>query len=259
VALARSTGIRLGLGVQRPDAQLFGKDAGGVRDNFQSRASLGRMSTDGNLMVWADASAGDGVDTSVAGRGTVGVGGEPAVGQVWYTPSVDTHPAVRDKLNAEHTAAVDSLLPESEAPVYCFSDALAQFLTDEHELVEIMGADVYEPIAVTAATSRKEVEARYALADSIADGVAVDSLEAGMSIMLEIPGEARSRAVEVLGVEIVRPVRRASRDAGYTVEDEGEVRIQVAADTGGSRRAVDVITYSGLDTVMLATPELIPA
>ncbi|WP_170946107.1 FtsK/SpoIIIE domain-containing protein [Rhodococcus sp. 14-2483-1-2] len=258
VALARSTGIRLGLGVQRPDAQLFGKDAGGVRDNFQSRASLGRMSTDGNIMVWAIASAGDGVDTSIAGRGTVGVGGEPAVGQVWFTPSVDTHSAVRGKLSAEHLSAVESLLPDSDAPVYCFSDELAVYLADEHALVEVMGADVHEPIAVTAGTSRAEIEGRYALADSIADGVAVDSLEPGMSIVLELPGSAEPRVVDVLAVDVVRPVVRSGRESGYRVEDEGEVRVQVAAESGGSRRTVDVITYSGLDTVMLAAPELAP-
>lgn len=256
VALARSTGIRLAVGVQRPDAQLFGKDSGGVRDNFKTRASLARLSSDGALMMWGDTTVGRDLDARVPGRASVtNASGDPALAQVWYTPTVDTHPAARAEMSATEIEAVESLLPTTDAAVYCFSEELPAFLAEEQALIAVMGEDVRDPVAVTAGTARVEVEARYAIADTIADGVAANSLESGMSIVLDLPDEPQ-RNVVIADVEIVRPVERDK--ATGAVIDEGEVRIQIAAATTGSRAAVDVITYSGLDTVMLAAPDLAP-
>ncbi|MDJ0429003.1 AAA family ATPase, partial [Rhodococcus fascians] len=82
--LARSAGIRLVLGVQRPDASLFGGASGNARDNFGTRLSLGNLSQDGALMMWGDSTIGREVDTSVKGRGiALGTDGSPVDAQMW--------------------------------------------------------------------------------------------------------------------------------------------------------------------------------
>ncbi|TQC47413.1 cell division protein FtsK [Rhodococcus sp. WS4] len=81
--LARSAGIRLLLGVQRPDASLFGGASGNARDNFGTRISLGNLSQDGALMMWGDSTVGREVDTSVKGRGiALGDDGRPTATQI---------------------------------------------------------------------------------------------------------------------------------------------------------------------------------
>ncbi|QSE86587.1 cell division protein FtsK (plasmid) [Rhodococcus koreensis] len=81
--LARSAGIRLLLGVQRPDASLFGGASGNARDNFGTRISLGNLSQDGALMMWGDSTVGREVDTSVKGRGVaLGDDGRPTAEQI---------------------------------------------------------------------------------------------------------------------------------------------------------------------------------
>ncbi|WP_248950050.1 FtsK/SpoIIIE domain-containing protein, partial [Rhodococcus opacus] len=81
--LARSAGIRLLLGVQRPDASLFGGASGNARDNFGTRISLGNLSQDGALMMWGDSTVGREVDTSVKGRGiALGDDGRPTAVQI---------------------------------------------------------------------------------------------------------------------------------------------------------------------------------
>ncbi|WP_170323204.1 type IV secretory system conjugative DNA transfer family protein [Gordonia effusa] len=126
LALIRSFGGRIVLGVQRPDAKNFGEDAGSVRDNFGTRASLSNQSMDGSMMLWDDAHAGRDLDTSVPGRATVsGPAGKPMTAQVHWTPDVDEHPTKWEQLKesertlvtdlraaAEDGAQIQDLLPE---------------------------------------------------------------------------------------------------------------------------------------------------
>lgn len=48
--LARSAKIHMLLGIQRPDVEFLG---GEMRDNFGARLSLGRLSPQGAMMMWA--------------------------------------------------------------------------------------------------------------------------------------------------------------------------------------------------------------
>ncbi|MGV9870727.1 type IV secretory system conjugative DNA transfer family protein, partial [Rhodococcus koreensis] len=133
--LARSAGIRLLLGVQRPDASLFGGASGNARDNFGTRISLGNLSQDGALMMWGDSTVGCEVDTSVKGRGVaLGDDGHPVDAQMWWTPNVDRHPNKWNRLAEREKAIIDGLLP-TEAPQFtCYSQELASFIESERAL-----------------------------------------------------------------------------------------------------------------------------
>jgi len=61
VRLGRTAGLRIAIGIQRPDARFFGESAE-ARDNFDSRMSLGRLSPDGSRMMW-----GSSIGTSLSG------------------------------------------------------------------------------------------------------------------------------------------------------------------------------------------------
>lgn len=50
VRLARKANMHMIIGLQRPDVSFFG--GGEVRDNFDARCSLGRLSSDGSQMMW---------------------------------------------------------------------------------------------------------------------------------------------------------------------------------------------------------------
>ncbi|MFZ2624381.1 MAG: FtsK/SpoIIIE domain-containing protein [Propionibacterium sp.] len=50
VRLARKANMHMVIGLQRPDVSFFG--GGEVRDNFDARVSLGRLSPDGSQMMW---------------------------------------------------------------------------------------------------------------------------------------------------------------------------------------------------------------
>ena len=61
VRLGRTAGVRVVIGIQRPDVRFFG-ESGESRDNFDSRLSLGRLSADGSRMMW-----GSSIGTSLPG------------------------------------------------------------------------------------------------------------------------------------------------------------------------------------------------
>lgn len=61
VRLGRTAGIRVAIGIQRPDVRFFG-ESGEARDNFDARLSLGRLSADGSRMMW-----GSSIGTSLPG------------------------------------------------------------------------------------------------------------------------------------------------------------------------------------------------
>ncbi|WP_213571394.1 FtsK/SpoIIIE domain-containing protein [Rhodococcus sp. USK13] len=247
VALARSTGIRLAVGVQRPDAHLFGRDSGGVRDNFKTRASLARLSSDGAYMMWGDTTVGRDIDAAIAGRATVtDPSGDPALAQVWFTPSVDAHPAVRADMSGEERGAVDSLRPEVDTPVFCFSAELPEFIAEEQALITAMANDVRDPIAISSSFSAPSA------ADTIADAIPARSIEEGMHIVVGLDDDPDLTGL-VTSVEIAREVERTNDG---TVTDEGKVIVGIAVESAGRRPEVLFVEYGGLDTVVLAAPEL---
>lgn len=102
-AMARRARIHLLVGVQRPDANLFGE---GARDNFRFRLSLSKLSPEGANMMWGDYKTGTDLPARSQGRAVVETSRGPRVGQVYYVPD----PGDED-LAAEDYQLLQALLP----------------------------------------------------------------------------------------------------------------------------------------------------
>lgn len=122
LALARSAGIYLCLGIQRPDASVFPE---GARDNLRFRASLDVLSPQGAEMMWHDRHIGT-TPTNIRGRGvfTSLLTGDPMRAQGWHTPNVDSSEMYRRRLSPEHRQRVDELRPADYTPRGLTNDEL---------------------------------------------------------------------------------------------------------------------------------------
>ncbi len=180
LALIRSSGGRIVMGIQRPDAKNFGADAGSVRDNFGTRVSHSNLSMDGAMMMWDDAHVGRDLDTSIPGRATVAdEQGTPMPAQIHWTPDVDDHPNKQARLGADDRAVVDALheaarygrsvqnfVPEivaeleridgavptpGDGPIMaCFSSEMRQFIRERQNVVPQAPASIdgLDPVAM---------------------------------------------------------------------------------------------------------------
>lgn len=84
VSLARKVRMHLVIGLQRPDAEFL---TGDMRDNFNFRVSLGRLSPDGAKMMWDSFSTGVTIPPFAIGRGIAhNEHGEPVEIQAYWTP-----------------------------------------------------------------------------------------------------------------------------------------------------------------------------
>lgn len=129
IVLARSAQIRLLIGVQRPDAELFDK---GTRDSLRHRVSLARLSRQGAEMLWGDSFTG--TDTPmVVGRAFASPdGGAPIETQTYWVPDPSSartpeEVALMEELwEASDLAFKDRPLPEGLDLSALSSRALAQ-------------------------------------------------------------------------------------------------------------------------------------
>lgn len=81
---ARTAQIHLVMGTQRPDAEFL---TGSMRDNFDSRLALGRLSRAGAMMMWESIHLGTTVPRKIRGRGTaINDNEEVKEVQVLWTP-----------------------------------------------------------------------------------------------------------------------------------------------------------------------------
>lgn len=103
----RSAMIHILLGTQRPDAEFM---SGGMRDNFDTRVSMGALSPQGAQMMWDSAYLGVAVPRSIRGRGTAINESEEVVEiQVPWTP--DPRRAYRDN-KPQDLEILEALRPE---------------------------------------------------------------------------------------------------------------------------------------------------
>lgn len=83
-SLGRTADVHIILGTQRPDADWMGGD---VRDQFQARASLSRLSPEGAKMMWGAHHIGVSVPRGTPGRGTsIDSAGRPVEFQAYWMP-----------------------------------------------------------------------------------------------------------------------------------------------------------------------------
>lgn len=128
-ALIRSAGGREAVGVQRPDAFMFGDAGGSVRDNFGTRVSLARLSQDGDQMMWGESNVTRDVDTSVPGRAMASnERGDPFEAQIFWTPDVDDHPNKWSRLSEDDRTIIEGLRPEVEPVFVAYSHEMRDFL-----------------------------------------------------------------------------------------------------------------------------------
>jgi DNA segregation ATPase FtsK/SpoIIIE-like protein len=84
VSLARKVRMHLLIGLQRPDAEFL---TGDMRDNFNFRVSLGRLSPEGAKMMWDSFSTGVTINPKAKGRGIAhNSTGEAVEIQTFWTP-----------------------------------------------------------------------------------------------------------------------------------------------------------------------------
>lgn len=80
----RTARVHFVVGLQRPDAEFL---TGEVRDNFSARISMGRLSPQGALMMWENASTGVSLPRKSQGRGiTLNDDSQPVEFQSFWTP-----------------------------------------------------------------------------------------------------------------------------------------------------------------------------
>lgn len=243
--LARSAGIRLLLGVQRPDASLFGGASGNARDNFGTRISLGNLSQDGALMMWGDSTVGREVDTSVKGRGiALGDDGNPVDAQMWWTPNVDKHPNKWNQLSQSEKAIIDGLVP-AEAPQFtCYSPELADFIESERALAKRARShgSVPEPIVIgagrgdDAAVSMVKEEPESAPEpeaedDDFADAIPASSVQAGQTVLID-DDDGELVPVTVDDVE-VRRNKKGEVTSTVLIVGTGRVKTRITFDATG--------------------------
>ena len=109
----RTAKIHIVLGTQRPDADFL---SGEMRDNFATRASLGRLSPQGALMMWEAAHVGVSVPRGVPGRGTGLIDDDrPGEMQAYWTPD----PRRLNPEDHENRKILERLLPAETSHPRC--------------------------------------------------------------------------------------------------------------------------------------------
>lgn len=237
-ALSRSSGIRLLVGIQRPDAQVFGANSGSVRDNFKTRASLSRLSQDGAFMMWGDAHVGRDVDASIPGRATVTrLDGDPMDAQVWWTPNLDRHPRKWGRMKPEDQALVDALTPDQGPQVACYSPAFRDFLEEEQRLAA-QAETAPEPTFI----GGRSLDAATTPADDLADALPARELTDGTQILL-----SHGMSKDLVPATVIAVTVNAATGA-----------TEVRARVDGQRHVVTE-RYGPHETVFLAAADLAAA
>lgn len=104
LALARSAGIHLVIGIQRPDAEFL---TGAARDNLRHRLSLSRLSPKGAEMMWDDQITGTDLPDNPGRAVATSSTGAPIEIQVYRVPDPD--PRLRSERTAEEMAVLDEV------------------------------------------------------------------------------------------------------------------------------------------------------
>lgn len=129
----RTARVHFVVGLQRPDAEFL---TGEVRDNFSARISMGRLSPQGALMMWENASTGVSLPRKSQGRGiTLNEDSRPVEFQSFWTP--DPRKVKAD--DVENRRILDGLRPAEvrhERMMIVPPKAEADLDSDNGEMIE---------------------------------------------------------------------------------------------------------------------------
>jgi hypothetical protein len=116
--LARGVKIHLCVGMQRPDAAFLG---GALRDQFQFRVSLSKLSRQGAEMLWLNSVTGTDLPVDIQGRCIAHTATGPTETQCWKVP--DPNPRSLDQLPADDQDLLARLRPNPDIlPPAVFAD-----------------------------------------------------------------------------------------------------------------------------------------
>lgn len=183
--LGRSGRVHLAVGIQRPDAKVFGGEA---RDNYAFRVALGAMSQEGARMVFGRADVGRDIPAGTRGRATVGRGEDVTEVQTYYTPNPR---AVEDAQEQAHLAALHASAAQSP------STAVAHINADTIAAYAEAMDDPEAPLPVPPKATRPRSvdgprQARRALATAKAqpdwEQVRLDDLDEGALVLIDEDG-----------------------------------------------------------------------
>lgn len=133
LALARSAGIYLCLGIQRADAANFGD---GARDNMRTRVAHSALGKEARAMMWDHPSLGILASSGIRGRvmaSDASSEGPEETQQLW-TPDFDQHPLAREHMSDEDRALIDALRPADFQPYTITKEGLIIPNTDSREI-----------------------------------------------------------------------------------------------------------------------------
>lgn len=200
--LGRSARVHLLFTAQRPDVSLFG--SGEMRDNLGQRASLGRLSPNGALMMWENAGIGVSIPRGFVGRATTtNDDGVPVEAQAYRFPDFDAEPG------SEEADLLDRLRPSiTSQPRLLILDP--QVSPEDESLTWFDYANAHW----VRATERPDLDPLVRVEDDDVDGTSAGSALSLLGLMDSAGAGARRTAGSV--------IRLPERDTTATPEPDGD-------------------------------------
>lgn len=132
LALARSAGIYLCIGIQRPDASNFEE---GARDNMRTRVAHASLFPEARRMMWGSEQLGIMHSQGIRGRVMAsGDDGIPLETQMFWTPDLDQHPMAREHMSPSDRELADLLRPDPYTPYTITKEGLYVPETTDREI-----------------------------------------------------------------------------------------------------------------------------
>jgi len=239
VTVIRAVGGRFCFILQRPDAAVWG--GGNARSNLSMRLAMSRNDPDGDEMMFGRRGVTSHLDQSVPGR-AMGSNprGDAEECQVWYTPNLNQHPLVHNKLSDDEKELVRKLMPSRDVSTQLWTPASAwAFMRPKYSLDSM--PDEGDP---------------YALASGRSDATAHSEPErpSGELIMQDLDTAVEARTL--------KPKMRIAADLDGTllpatvtdIQEDGD-RIEVTLRLDSEKGERDV-AYGRRDMVPLIETEM---
>lgn len=227
LVLARSAGIHLVIGVQRPDASIFGDE--GARDNLRHRVSLTRLSREGSTMLWQSPYVG--VDLPLlAGRAMASPDGRAPVEvqTYWLSDPRRAYGEDREIVDELHDLAVEAMHEIRDGvDLAGLSDHATAYLVASEPTVITDQADL--PVAVTGPLIEKTATTGQPISSSGGSGGEDYDLQLVTAETLMIDDQVLTDSGEIGTI-------RSAEAADY---DDDVIELDITAPSGSTILALD--------------------